>query len=309
MPPSEPVLSSGEEQPVAISSDMPTEVWQSIEIRHQTLPITSTGRRRLPLNLWFMALLIPYAIGATIAVVYLLQQQERLKGPHILESIPDQGLYEDFLDGRRPEVMPPVSKAGEGNKVTRIIPPNEPIGQEIAPVKLGETRRVGQLEVMPVSVSKQKIQYAWRGGKQNVEGDEALVLKLQIKNVGPIIFRPDDETFNRSVPNEGKAPVYTFLEMGKERFYGAISDPTTERLSEPLCGSLAPGETGIMLVYAVKNSDGRRNAAQVLQPDDACVWRVHLRRGKEEVTLSAGKKRSVWLTTVVPVHFSGASVK
>lgn len=304
----EPVI----EQTVPV--DAPTEILSSTDLRMNPPVSTSPGsKRRLPVSLWFTALLVPYAIVATIALAYLLQQQQRNKAPHILESIPDQGLYEDFLDGRRREVMPSVSKVQEKPSTTKIIPPNEPISQEIAPLKLGETRRVGQLEVTPRGIKKYPVTFAMRASNPLKTSEEALMLTLEVKNVGNIIFRPDDETFNRAIPNEGKAPVYTFLEAGVEpkleRYYGAVSDPTTERLDLPFCEALLPGDRGVMHIVAFKSSDGRKLAIDVLKENVPLLWRVHLRRGKEEVTLSTGKKRSVWLTTVVPIRFTAADVK
>jgi len=285
----------------------PTDAWTASE----SVPISlrTPVRRRLPISLWLTALLVPYAIVTTIGIAYLFQQRLSYKEPHILESIPDQGLYEDFLDGRRHEVIQTIEKAGEKTSNTKNIPPNEPIHQDIVPIKLGEARRIGQLEVTPQSVTKQPLQYALRAGKTDVAGEEALVLKLQVKNVGPVIFRPDDETFNRALANDSKSPVYTFLEMGNDRYYGVISDPTHERLSFPVCKALLPGETDIIHVVAVKNSDGKKQAASAIKPGEEYLWRVHLRRGKEEITLSTGKKRRVWLTTVVPIVFKGSDVK
>ncbi|MFT3879815.1 MAG: hypothetical protein QM703_09165 [Gemmatales bacterium] len=255
---------------------------------------------------------MPYAIVSTIGVAYLFQQRLQLKAPHILESIPDQGLYEDFLDGRRREIIQTIDKAGNTATNTKIIPPTEPtepIDQEMPAVKLGKTRRIGQVEVTPLTIVKQTVRYAWRAGKNNVEGEEALVLELRVKNVGPIIFRPDDETFNRAFANESKSPVYTFLEATGDRYYGAVVDPVSERLSFPICASLLPGEAGIITVVALRSSDGRKQAVNALKPNESYLWRVHLRRGKEEIGLSTGKKRSVWLTTIVPIRFSHADVK
>src|SRR5262245_39166396 len=59
------------------AADNSTEVWQSIEARPPVSSASSTRRRSLPVSVWFIALLVPYAIGATIAVAYLLQQQQR----------------------------------------------------------------------------------------------------------------------------------------------------------------------------------------------------------------------------------------
>jgi len=285
----------------------PAEVWAPSETRLSSR--TTYPRRRLPVSLWLTALLVPYAIVSTIGVAYLFQQRLRHKEPHILESIPDQGLYEDFLDGRRHEVIQSLDKAGEKTSNTKIIPSNVPIDHEIPALKLGETRRVGQLEITPQSITKQSLRYALRGGKTDVAGEESLVLKLQVKNVGSAIFRPDDETFNRAFVNDSKSPVYTYLEIGSDRFYGAISDPIHERLSFPVCDSLLPGETGNISIVALRSGDGKKQAVGALKPGEQYQWRVHLRRGKEEITLSTGKKRSVWLTTVVPISFQSNEVK
>lgn len=140
-------------------------------------------------------------------------------------------------------------------------------------------------------------------------GEEALVLKLLVKNIGTVIFRPDDETFNRALANDSKSLVYTYLEMGNDRYYGAISNPIQERLSFPVCESLLPGETGNITVVALRSGDGKKQAVSALKPGEQYLWRVHLRRGKEDITLSTGKKRSVWLTTVVPINFQFNEVK
>jgi hypothetical protein len=280
------------------------EPWPAADQLSTRITSPTPTRRGLPITVWLAALLVPYAIGSTIAVAYLFQQQQRNKQPHILESIPDQGLYEDFLDGRRRENIPTISKAAEKPGANKIIPPNEPVLPEMQPIKLGETRRVGMLSITPKSVVKERLVYRYQAGKTNVAGDEALVLTLEVKNVGTIVFRPDDETFNRAFTNESKAPVYTFLELGKDRFYGIIADPTVEQLELPAVPSLLPGETAMIKVVAHRNGDGKKLAADAWQPGTSGIWRVHLRKGKEEITMLSGKKRSVWVTTVVPVEVS-----
>lgn len=265
--------------------------------------------RQIPITVWLAALLVPYAIGATIGIVYLMQQKQRSKTAHILESIPDQGLYEDFFDGRRRETPLPLSKASEQPPATKVIPPTEPVLPDMVPLKLGETRRVGMLSIKPVSINRKPLVYSYRSGKAQVAGDEVLVLLLSVKNEGPLIFHPNDETFNRAMVQESKGPVYTFLELGKERFYGAVNDPTLERAAVRVPSALLPGETAEIEVVADRNSDGSKLAAKLIQPGDQGVWRVHLRKGKEEITMLSGKRRSVWVTTVVPVEFRDGDVK
>lgn len=294
---------------LVVETPVPVPESPSWPMQETRLTPPSSSSRRLPVSVWLAALLIPYAIGATIGIGYLLQQQQRNRTSHILESIPDQGLYEDFFDGRRRDVQPPLSKASEKPVTSKIIPPTEPVLPEMTPLKLGESRKVGMLTVKPLSISKRRLQYSLRAGKSNVPGDEVLVLTLSVKNEGPLIFRPDDETFNRAYLNEGRTPVYTFLEWGKEQFYGAVADPTTERLNLPSVPALQPGESAEIQVVADRNSTGTKLAVDQLKPGEQGLWRVHLRKGKEEITMHSGKKRSVWVTTVVPIAFSTADVK
>lgn len=267
-------------------------------------------RRGIPGSLWLLAVLIPYAVVATLAVIYLLQQQHQgQKQPHVLESIPDQGLYEDFLEGRRREAVPPLSQAGEKPPAVKVIPANEPMPPEVPPVKLGETRRVGDLAVTPLEVTRETLRYDYRNGQRQVLGEDALVLKLQVKNEGKLIFRPDDETFNRAHLDDSRAPVYTYLQAGPQRFYGAVAQPAQERVSFPPCGSLLPGETGTIHVIALNSGDGKTAAVSALSGPGPFLWRVQLRRGKEEVTMTSGRKRSVWVTAMVGIAFGPEEVK
>lgn len=309
-PLSEPVPALPSVETPAVPEPAPVESWPSMDqpLGSPRLSQPAPVRRGLPITVWLAALLVPYAIGSTIAVAYLFQQQQRNKQPHILESIPDQGLYEDFLEGRRRETIPSISKAAEKPVTNKIIPPNEPVLPEMQPIKLGETRRIGMLSVKPIKVEKKPLVYRYKQGKPDVASDDALFLTLQVKNEGNILFRPDDETFNRAFSNEGKAPVYSFLELGlvlgKDRFYGAISDPTVEQLQLETVPTLLPGESTTMQVVAYRSGDGKQLAADVWKPSVSGIWRVHLRKGKEEITMLSGKKRSVWVTTVVPVEVS-----
>lgn len=301
----EPTPVPQSEEPGTSEPVLAVDNWPSLDQAPNARISSATPvRRGLPVSVWLAALLVPYAIGSTVAVAYLFQQQQRNKQPHILESIPDQGLYEDFLEGRRRETIPSISKAAEKPLTNKIIPPNEPVLPDMQPIKLGETRRIGMLSVQPVKVEKQKLTYRYQSGKTDVTGDEALVLTIKVKNEGTILFRPDDETFNRAFSNESKAPVYTFLELGKDRFYGAIADPSVEQLQLETVPTLLPGESATVHVVAFRSGDGRKQVVDAWKPGTQGIWRVHLRKGKEEITMLSGKKRSVWVTTVVPVEVS-----
>lgn len=264
--------------------------------------------RKLPLSVWLLALLVPYAVVATVAVVYLLQQQQRSRTPHILESIPDQGLYEDFFEARQRVVMPPLKQAKEVTGNQKIISPTESLGKELPPLKLGETRTVGSLSVQPVAVRVIDASFAFRDGQKDVPLGKALQLELRVKNTGNLIFHPDDVTFNRSGGQEGK-PVYTYLEWGRERYYGPVVDPALEQLNHAGCPALLPGEEGTVLVSAWANQDQKKFAVDAIKDGQSGIWRVHLRQGKEDIVLSNSRKRSVWVTTVVPVLIQVSDIK
>ncbi|HMP16606.1 MAG TPA: hypothetical protein PKD72_06270 [Gemmatales bacterium] len=274
----------------------------SVESMSPRVAASPVVRRGLPFSLWLTALLVPYAIGSTIGMAYLFNQLQRNKQPHILESIPDQGLYEDFFDGRRASSQPDISKASQKPGSTKIIPPQEPLSDAIPPIPLGETRTVGMLKITPKQVSVEKLHYRYKQGSRDVPGDEALVLTLEVSNLGNLIFHPDDVTFNRAYANEGKAPVYTYLELDKKRYYGAVVDPSTEQLNFEQPSPLLPGQSAAIRVVAYRASDGVTSAVAAWKKGARGVWRVHLRKGKEEITMMSGKKRQVWVTTVVPVE-------
>jgi hypothetical protein len=308
---SEPSHNVVSEQIPETASAVPTEMvlntaWPETSPR---LTIdTPASSRKLPASVWLLALLIPYAIVATIAVVYLLQQQQRSRTPHILESIPDQGLYEDFFEARQRVVMPTLKQAKEATGNQKIISPTETLGKELLPLKLGETRTVGSLSVTPVAVKMVDASFAYREGKKDVPLGKVLQLELRVKNTGKLIFHPDDVTFNRSGGQEGK-PVYTFLEWGRDRYYGPVSDPALEQLSQASCPALLPGQEGTILVTAWANQDQKKQAVDAIKEGQSGIWRVHLRSGKEDILLTSNRKRSVWVTTVVPVLIQASEIK
>jgi hypothetical protein len=262
--------------------------------------------RKLPASVWLLSILIPYALALTAAVVYFATRE---RPPHPLEAIQDQGLYEDIaFDGRRREGIP---NAGEDSKdprkQDRFSPTNE-LPAWFPRVKLGETQRYGSIEVTPLRVSREKLKFASLSPEREAIGDQvALVLYLRLKNVGNLYFHPHDVTFNRAA----KRDVYTFLEVGDDRFYGAIKDPLVERLQGQSFSELPPGGEMETTVVAFE-SEAQQRAVDALakaSPDSPLTWRVHLRKGREEVALRQGGRRLVWLTTIVAVVFTPTEVK
>jgi hypothetical protein len=281
---------------------------------HRSRPLAKLARqprRKIPASFWLLALLIPYSAAATWAWIYLLQSRLNQRPvTHVLETISDQGLYEDFLDGRRREVVPPLSSANDKSSSDKVISPLELLPTDVPPITLGTTRRIGALAITPVEVMRTRLHYDYKGGRTDFDGDEAIVLKLQVKNEGSLIFRPDDETFNRAYLDDSRVPVYTYLQIGQDRFYGAVANPTTERLNLPHCPALLPDETGFMYVTADRGSNGKASVLTALRDHPGqLIWRVQIRRGKEDLAMSNGRNRQVWVTAVVPIQFQASEIK
>jgi hypothetical protein len=248
---------------------------------------------RLPASFWILSFALPWAVAATAAAV-MLYLRPVPRAVHPLESIEDQGPYEDVPEG--------------GKRITDPIRTELP--RDVPPVKLGETRKFGGIEVTPLEVLRQKVVYAYADGAADTpSADECLVLRLKIKNVSSpaIIFHPNDPTFNRA--REGS---YTYLQVGEQRFYGLVADPTVERLQGQNFGELLPGQALETIVVAAKELPAKaETAVQAVAkaaPGQALVWRVHLRKGREEVA-TRGRVRKVWVTTVVPVTFTAGDLK
>jgi hypothetical protein len=251
-------------------------------------------KAKLPAAVWLLSILFPYALVSTGVIVWLLWKgQER--PVHPLEDLADQGLYGELGEGR-----------------VRVVDPHEALPKDFTPIRLGETRTVGDLEVTPVEVVRQKLVYHYRDGKRDeTVNEEVLALRLRLKNVSKLIFHPNDATFNRAYRKN--APIYTYLEAAGKQFYGAVGDPHQERVQGQRFDALLPGETLETVVVAAKEAPpGEQGAAafvQALPPGERLLWRVQLRKGRGEVTLKQGGRRSVWLTTVVPITFTPADIK
>jgi hypothetical protein len=271
--------------------------------------LTARPSRRLPASAWLLSILLPYSLVVTGALIFVATRgQERQ--PHPLESIQDEGLYEDIaFDGRRREKIPDVADLKDPKKRDKIDPIKNELPASIPRLKLGQTGRFGGIEVTPIEVRRQRLEFKLLPAERDaIRDQEALVLRLRIKNVSDIIFHPNDETFNRTAKND----VYTLLEIGSGYFYGVVRDPLTERVKEQRFDELLPGGAMETLVVAFESPTQEKvvEALAKADPDQPLTWRVHLRKGREDVKLLHGNRvRTVWVTTIVPVVFTPAEVK
>jgi hypothetical protein len=247
-------------------------------------------RRKLPASFWLIAVLAPFTLFGPFIGIAAYRFFER--PVHPLEALPDTGIYEERHEGKR-----------------EIAEPLQALPKDSSPLKLGQTARVGGLEVTPLDVTQRKLTYLYRPVVSEHKGnDEVLVLRLKLKNVSEIIFHPHDPLFNRSY----RGDVYAYLEIGKSQFYGAVHDHMTERIDGQNFNELLPGaEMETIFVARESDAPGKRavDALKTIPTDSVLIWRIHLRKGREDVQLKSGGRRRVWATTVIPVQFTPADVK
>ncbi len=258
-------------------------------------------KRKLGGSVWLSAIVIPYSIAATVGIAGLLYFRGTAtpeRPVHPLESLLDQGLYDELAEGGKKD----------------IIPPNSELPKDVLPLTLGVERQIGSLGITPLDVSRGQIEYAYSSGWPDPpRREEVLVLRLRLKNNSTYIFHPNDPTFNRAF--RANYPPYTFLEIGEKQFYGIVKDPLTEQLQGQVFKELLPGdEMETLIVAGPERTPGHPSAVDALRSlknekkNEPLLWRVHLRKGREEVTV-AQKKRLIWTTTVVPVSFTPYDVR
>ncbi|MCS6975727.1 MAG: hypothetical protein NZM31_01795 [Gemmatales bacterium] len=285
-PPPSPVAVS---QPDTATADTQTIANASTAVGSRS---AARPRPRIPMAFWLIAVLLPSALILVPVALYIAFQrltERREPVIHPLESIQDDGLYKDYQEGKRQEVISPLAE----------LPKDRP------PVKLGETVQVGGLEVTPLEVVRQKVPFSFYRGARGYESyDEVLVLRVRVKNISDIVFHPHDPVFNRAY-KQGVQP-YSYLTIGEKRFYGIVADPTTERVRGQNFGELLPEEEMETIFIAAQDTSNGRVVDELkkLPPSEKLIWRIQLRKGRENV-----RGRYVWATTVIPVEFRVEEIK
>ena len=206
-------------------------------------------------------LLASYASAVTLALAYVIwsHRDHGASGPETMaaDSRPDRG-----ADG--PRALKPAAAIADDHIAS--------IGQSI---------RVGGLEVTPVEVRNRPVRLVRAGsesrGSGRTEPGDALQLRLRIKNASESPIAPLDATLVRA-PEFG--PPETFLETGR----GDRIDPYPLAVAsewaisgQPL-GALGPGESRETLIVSEKDVADRL--------DDPLTWRIPIR-------VSAGKVESI----------------
>ncbi len=265
--------------------------------------------RRMSLPAKILGIVLPYALLATVAIPILflrllerdafIEKLQAEKKKHPLHDLDNEDLYGHFDRRVRSHPREPSTKPGV---------------EALPTIGLGKTERIGDLDVTPLRVTRQRVVFAIDKGEANVpDGEESLILTLRLRNVsnqryGPhgFLFSPYDPIFNRQRGQH----VYTYLEIGKDQFYGAVTDVLTQRVQGQNFAELAPGEA-LQTIVVARSSAAGRNAVEALgevsasDPKQQLHWRVQLRKGQEHDS----SQRRFWATTVVLVTFTPADVK
>jgi hypothetical protein len=186
------------------------------------------------------------------------------------------------IEGENPGVRPAKGKLGKRfrDHLEKDLPPQ-------LRTTLGKAIQVGDLEVVPLSVSWRKINFVTPGYKPEPSETESLVLNLLLKNTSASsAFHPLDPYFERRwtlVPSASKADMpFTYLTVGKERFYGGpIRAEERKERRETIGGQnldreLQPGESLKTFVCTSPDDAVKQAVEQTTQP---MLWRVQIRRG------------------------------
>jgi hypothetical protein len=268
---------------------------------------------------WFIPLvfipLVLYAVLATAAAGFLyLRIQSR--PPSLWEQFPD-------VDGDTPGVRSKprggVNLRFNREEALKSLP-------EQLHVKLGENLRLGDLEVTPLTVRRQRVKIFTEGFDQSEPCPyDSLVLTLKFRNLAEgYAFTPLDNYFDRHWDHQLASVPLTVLAAGRERFFGGPAkwfplkqDVRTRERREwvdlpgrknvDLVG-LAPGES----TETCTCTDGADPAvaAHLFGVNDAgkrvrnpwsgkLLWRVQVRRGMIEYK---GQNRPA--AAVIGVDFS-----
>ncbi len=255
--------------------------------------------------------LISWSVLSTVAAAWLyFVNQSKPPEKHPLEFLPD-------VEGEHP------GATRQQKKTTRIDYGTRPLLPVPAHLRvgLGNSVRVGDVEVTPEGVELGRVQIAYKSGSKPAEShDDVLVLRLTVRNVSEdVVFRPLDAFFVRQwKKREGQTLAgmpFTYLEAGEQRFFGGpvrwqppqphlpgrLKDPVEIVVGQDLDRELRPGEE-VKTFLCTDPYDPVRE--ELLRYRGPLLWRVQVRRGLVPV-----KGRDVPSTAVVGVEFTDADVK
>jgi hypothetical protein len=293
------VPSSDDEWPKADGLLPPADLPEEMKAKPDyTRQVARRAKRESLFTTYLIIILIPYAIFASCVAVYFYWRMMQM--PHPLEYLRDAG------------ENPPAKRSS--SSVQEVISPETGLPSKLQ-VALGQSIRIGDLEVQPQKVERRKITICSESGRlPQLTATDALVLTLRLRNISPdVFFTPTDPVFDRRWKGElGTNRPYTLLDIGGVRFFGGpvkwsprTKDGKSRGIGDPreyVKGQehdnqiLKPGEERTSIFCTDPDNPEILRALKGYQ--GPLVWRVHLRRGLVPVG-----DREVSATAVIGVVF------
>ncbi|MDA0919786.1 MAG: hypothetical protein O2945_12020 [Planctomycetota bacterium] len=230
-----------------------------------------------------------YAIAMTIAVVFLVY---KLLNPNMsaLESLPD--------------VKPPKK---DDKIVYKLVPEatQMPPGHRLS---LGQSQRFGNLQVTPVRITKEPVEFVHHLGETGVSrdpGSDVIKLWFEFENLSTdqsiapldgLVFKRDDNDFENVRSNNFACRLSEKKKGGKLAFVYDLNEFDIWNLRDQhVDQEIAPGEK--LTTYIPTTEEG---VAQLMNSDEPLVWRVHFRKGYSP--------KNYGVTTVIEVAFESSDI-
>lgn len=309
--PPEPAWQPVAQEPAWQPVESPPMIDAAMDDVPVALPRAQTQERKKQ-SLTAVTFLAPYALISTLLAGWFGYQYYDLRSKHPLENIPD------IIGDNDPAKRSPLKQTSE--RTLKLPSPDQPLPDKLK-VPLGQTLRIGDLEVSPLKIEEGRFQFTvvYENGATEVKTSPhpGLILRVRLRNVSAdVVFCPTDPFFDRQyIPDVHRSRPYTFLEVGEQRFYGGpfnylgfhrdAKNPRKRVFAEGQDNNYAPlqpGEERETRFYTFPDSDGELLSA-VHSFKDTLTWRLQLRRG-----LMSFKNREYSMCAVVGVQFNAADI-
>jgi hypothetical protein len=261
-----------------------------------TTPAAIATESAAPRHRWLTWVLLVYAILATVAA--LAGWFQGLPGEHPLSIIPDT--FGEYGPAQR-------------KKVSLRIDPDAELPAQLR-VTLGNSVRIGDLEVAPKSIAEQKVAQLTEivGASKPVRQTlpkPLLVLRAKLTNHSPdVSLNPVDPALNRKAVWGEPAVAGLYFADHSRVLGGPIAWPFGNGIrriylegQEADDKPLEPGESREVLIAAAANPE---LVLIVREAKNPILWKLHLRRGRIQYGL---RDRAV--TTLVGVEFRAEQVQ
>ena len=283
----EPVQKPLVESAETPSSEMHAET-QDLGVTMETPSIASVAASR-GVSRHTFTLVRNYAIAMTLAVIFLVY---KLLNPNMsaLESLPD---------------VKPQKK--DDKIVYKLVPEvtEMPHGHSLS---LGESQRFGNLQVTPVRVTKEPIEFVHHLGHTDVTkdpGPEVVKLWFQFENLSTdqsiapldgLVFKRDNNDFENVRSNNFVCRMSQKKKGGELAFVYDLNEFDIWNLRDQNVGQeIAPG--GDVVTYIPTTEEG---VAQLVGSDEPLIWRVHFRKGYSS--------KNYGVTTIIEVAFESSDI-